>query len=106
MFWFLRKPSGKQTKTIGTTTAACDALDIQGFAGGVVTVTSGITILTFYGAHTEDETFLPLKDKDNNPVTLTVSSTQMTQLPPEIYDVPFAKTVANASGIAYFSLKS
>lgn len=106
MFWFLRKPSGKQTVTIDTSLASCGELDMRNYAGGCVSVTSGVTLLTFYAAHETGGDFLEATDKDDNPITLTVSSTKITQLPQELYDFPFIKAFGNAAGTGYFSLKS
>ena len=106
MFWFVRKPSGVKTLTVDTAVGSCTELDMRSFAGGVVSVTSGVTTLTLYGARETGGTYLPYKDKDNQDVTLTVADTQITQLPQEIYDLPFVKFVSNAAGTVYAALKS
>jgi hypothetical protein len=106
MFWFLRKASGKQVKAVNTTEAGCDILDGRSYAGGTVTVDAGITLLTLYSAHDLSDTFLPYYNKDNAPVTLIVASTQITQLPMEIYDAMYVKFVANAAGNIRIAQKS
>jgi hypothetical protein len=106
MFWFLRKASGKQTKAVNTTEAGCDILDARSYAGGSVTVSAGITLLTLYAANDLSDTFLPYYNKDNDPVELIVATTQITQLPMEIYDVMYVKFVANTSGTIYLAQKS
>jgi len=106
MFWFLRKASGKQTKAVNTTEAGCDILDARSYAGGSVTVDAGITLLTLWAAHDLNDTFLAYVNKDGDAVTLVVASTQITQLPMEIYDIMYVKFVANTSGNIYITQKS
>lgn len=101
-----RKCSGKITKSITDSETTTQEVDVRKYAGGTVRVTTGITTLTLYGHDETGETFLPYKDADNQAVTITVASTQITQLPNAIYDLSFVKFVGNTSGTIYLSLKS
>jgi hypothetical protein len=101
-----RKNSGKITRTVTTSETTTEEIDVRRFAGGSITVSSGITTLTLYAGHETGDTFLPYYDKENVAVTLTVASTRIVQLPATIYDLAFVKLVANTSGTINLTLKS
>jgi hypothetical protein len=107
MFWFLRKPSGVQTKVVhDSVIATSEAVDLRSYAGGNVTVSAGITTLTFYGCQEESGTYLPILDQDGVAVILTVASTNISELPSSLYSFYFIKALGDAAGTAIFALKS
>lgn len=107
MFWFLRKTSGKKTIAVNDAAIAnSEEVDIRNYAGGNVTVSAGITLLTFYASQEEGGTYLPAKDQTDVAVTLTVSSAGITELPAAVYSFDFIKVLGDAAGTAYFSFKS
>jgi hypothetical protein len=106
IFSIFRKNSGKITRSVTNSETTTEEVDVRKFAGGTVTVSAGITTLTLYGCIETGDTCLPYKDKDNVAVTLTVASTQITQLPSALYDLSFVKFVANTSGTINLSFKS
>ena len=106
MFWFLRKPSGVQTAAVTAVESTTASINVGGYAGGVVTVTAGITLLTLYGSHTENGTYLPYYDEDDVPITVVVASTKITEIPPDIYNLTWVKFVANTSGTVTATFKS
>jgi len=86
---------------VDSTIADSDEIDARGYSRGSVEVPTGstLTLLTFYGAHAEGGTHLPVLDSSHAAVTLVVAATEVCVLPAEIESLSFFSMKGNADGV-------
>lgn len=94
--------------TVGLTAAASKEVSLEQFAGGVVYVPTGETVvtLTYYTAPVAGGTYLALYDEDGVAVTQTVSDAKAYALPAAVWGCGFIKIAGNAAATVDLYLKA
>lgn len=100
-YFFARWSGYKATITIDTATIAnSTAIDFRSYAGGAVYVAATIAsvTLTWYGAPTRDDTFVPLYDSSGVALTTTLpgGAAAGAEIPAACFAWPFLKCLSNA----------
>lgn len=94
--------------TIGTTAAASAEILLGPYAGGMLFVPTGETVvtLTWYAAEKPGGTYLLAYDEDNVAITQTVAAGHANAMPSALFGCRAVKAVGDAAGTMAISMKA
>ena len=94
--------------TVGTTAAASKEISLEQFAGGIVYIPTGETVvtLTYHTAPVACGTYLALYDEDGVAVTQTVSAAKAYAIPAAVWGCGFIKISGDAAATVDLYLKA